>query len=178
MAGLQSYNSAAVADELADNAIATVAHDAADSGDPLKIGFRAKDALSGATAVAADDRTDGMADLDGVQIIRNGSAQGDWVSGNASNTDGTSTQVLAAGATGIKHVITDVMLTNMSATGIYVELKDGSTVKWTFPLPANSGVSKTFTTPLKGAAATAWNFDPSAGVSTVYCSVAGYKTRL
>lgn len=159
-------------------AVGNVAHDAADSGNPVKTGARAIAAMSGATLVAAADRADNMADLDGAQIVRENGAIGDYVNGNASNTDGTSTQVLAAGAAGIRHYITDVTITNMSATNIYVELKDGSTVKWTFPVPATSGVTMSFTTPIGGTAATAWNFDPSTAATTVYCSVAGFKSKI
>lgn len=50
--------------------LATVAHDSPDTGDPLKIGLRAKSSLSGATAVSAEDRTDAMGDLDGTLITR------------------------------------------------------------------------------------------------------------
>lgn len=155
-----------------------VAHDGGDSGNPIKIGFKAKSTLSGVTLVAADDRTDAFADLDGAQITRPNSAIGDYVNGNASNTDGTSTQVLAAGAAGVKHYITDVTLTNTSSSNIYVELKDGTTAKWTFPVPANGGVTHHFATPIGGTAATAWNFDPSAAASTVYCSVSGFKSKI
>ena len=43
-----------------------VAHDAADSGNPHKIGAKAESALSGLTLVADGDRTDLYAGLDGV----------------------------------------------------------------------------------------------------------------
>lgn len=155
-----------------------IAHDSADSGNPIKVGAKAKATLSGVTLVAADDRADATSDLDGAHIVRNNYALGDLVSGNASNTDGSSTQVLAAGAAGIKHYITDVTITNTSASNIYVELKDNTTVKWTFPVPANGGVTHTFASPLAGTAATAWNFDPSAAATTVYCSVSGFKSKI
>lgn len=155
-----------------------IAHDAADSGSPLKVGAKAIAALSGTTLVTAADRTDAQSDLDGAILTRPHGAIGDYVSGNASNTDGSSTSVLAAGAAGVKHYITDVTITNTSSSNIYVELKDNTTVKWTFPVPANGGVTHSFRTPLGGTAATAWNFDPSAAASTVYCSVAGFKSKI
>ena len=155
-----------------------IAHDSADSGNPIKVGAKAIAALSGATLVSAADRADNQADLDGALIVRNNFALGDLVNGNASNTDGSSTQVLAAGAAGVKHYITDVTITNTSASNIYVELKDNTTVKWTFPVPANGGVTHHFSSPLGGTAATAWNFDPSAAATTVYCSVSGFKSKI
>lgn len=155
-----------------------VAHDSADAGEPVKVGAKAIAALSGTTLVAAADRTNNQSDLDGALIVRNNFALGDLVNGNASNTDGTSTQVLAAGAAGVKHYITDVTITNTSASNIYVELKDNTTVKWTFPVPANGGVTHHFASPLGGTAATAWNFDPSAAATTIYCSVSGFKSKI
>jgi hypothetical protein len=155
-----------------------IAHDAADSGNPHKIGTKAVAQLSAQTLVAANDRSNAFSDLDGAMLTRADAPLGDVVSGNASNTDGTSTSVLASGGAGIKHYITDVTLTNTSATNIYVELKDGTTAKWVFPVPANGGVTHHFRTPLAGTAATAWNFDPSAAATTVYCSVAGFKSKV
>lgn len=159
-------------------ATGSVAHDAVDSGNPVKIGAKSIATLSGTTLVSAADRTDAQSDLDGALIVRNNFALGDLVNGNASNTDGSSTQVLAAGAAGVKHYITDVTITNTSASNIYVELKDNTTVKWTFPVPANGGVTHHFASPLAGTAATAWNFDPSAAATTVYCSVSGFKSKI
>ena len=155
-----------------------VAHDTADAGNPVKIGGKALSTLSGLTLVTANDRVNAAYDLDGAMITREGAAGGDFVSGVASNTDGNSTSVLAAGAAGVKHAITDITIINTSATMIYVELKDDTTVKWRFPVPATGGVTHTFKTPLVGTAATAWNFDPSAATTTVYCSVSGYKTKV
>lgn len=156
----------------------SIAHDSADSGNPVKIGAKAIAALSGATLVSAGDRADAYADLDGAILVRSSAALGDLVNGNASNTDGSPTQVIAAGATGVKHYITDVTITNTSASNIYVELKDGTTVKWTFPVPANGGVTHHFASPIGGSAATAWNFDPSAAATTIYCSAAGFKSKI
>ena len=156
-----------------------VAHDAADSGDPIKLGAKAIATFSSQTLVAANDRSNLFADLDGILVVKTGAAQGDYVSGVASNTDGASTEILAAGAAGVKHYITDVTFINAHAsTFAYVEMKDGTTVKWRFPLPPASGVTHHFSTPLGGTAATAWNFDVSAAVTTVYCSVSGFKSKV
>jgi len=153
-------------------------HDSADLGSPVKVGNRATNSLSALTLVADGDRTDAFAGVDGVQIVRPHSNLEDIVSGNASNTDGTSTQVIAASGAGVKTYITDITITNTSASNIIVELKDGTTTKWTFPVPANGGVTHAFTTPIPGTANTAWNFDPSAATTTVYCSAAGFKSKI
>ena len=66
-------------------------HDAVDSGTPTKIGFRAIASQHGLTLVAAADRTDAYAGLDGFQLTRPHTNLESIVSGNANNTDGTST---------------------------------------------------------------------------------------
>jgi hypothetical protein len=148
------------------------------AGNALKVGAKAAATLSTATLVSAADPVNAATDLDAALIARLNSPLGDLVNGNASNTDGTSTQVIAAAASGVRTYLTDVTLTNTSASNIYVEMKDGTTVKWTFPVPATSGVTHHFGSPLGGTAATAWNFDPSAATTTVYCSAAGFKSKI
>ena len=155
--------------------IGSVAHDSPDTQPPVKVGGRASTSLR--TAVADDDRVDGLWDADGALIIRR-SAHAVIVSGNASNTDGNATQLIAAGATGVKTYLTWATLTNTHAsTFAYVELKDGTTVKATIPVPPSSGAVVRFEPPLVGTAATAWNFDPSAAVTTLICSAGGYQSK-
>jgi hypothetical protein len=155
-----------------------VAHNAADSGNPHKIGAKAIASLSGATPVAAGNRTDLYAGTDGVLINRPHTNLEDVVSGNASNTDGTSTSCIAAQAAGIKTYLTTIILTNVSSSNIYVEIKDGATAKLTIPVPAFGGAVVNLPVPLGGTAATAWNFDPSAAATTVFCSMVGFKSKV
>jgi hypothetical protein len=155
--------------------IGSVAHDSPDTQPPVKIGGRASSSLR--TAVTDDDRVDALFDLEGGQIVRRASPA-NFVSGNASNTDGTSTQVIAAGAAGIRTYLCDVSLTNTHASQFaYVELKDGTTIKYTLPVPPSGGVVTHFDPPLRGTAATAWNFDPSAATTTLICSMSGYQSK-
>lgn len=153
-----------------------VAHDGVDSGNPHKIGAKATAALSTITKVAAADRTDLYAGVDGVQITRPHCNLEDIVTGNATNTDGTSTQCIAAQTGSIKTYLTSVILCNTSASNITVDIKDGTTIKVSLPLPANSGCIFNPPVPIPGTAATAWNFDPSAAASTVTCSMVGFKS--
>lgn len=155
-----------------------VAHDTADAGNPVKAGAKATTGMTGATLVADGDRANLICDTDGALITRPYAPLPDAVSGNASNTDGTSTQVIAAQAAGIRTYITTAILTNTSASNIYVELKDGTTVMATIPLPANGGAIVSFPVPLKGTAATAWNYDPSAAATTTYCTLVGFKSKV
>lgn len=155
-----------------------VAHDGVDSGNPHKIGARATASLSGATMVAAADRTDVMAGVDGVVITRPHTNLEDLTSGNASVATDTSTQVIAAAGAGIKVYLTTIILTNTSATNTYCEIKDGTTVKLTIPVPANGGAVVSLPAPLGGTANTAWNFDPGTAVTTMYCSMIGFKSKI
>ena len=100
------------------------------------------------------------------------------VSGNASDAAGASTQLIAAGAASVRTYLTAVTVINTSATFVYVELKDGVTVKYTLPAPPTSGHTVVFPTPLRGSTATAWNFDPSAAVTTLICSATGYQSKI
>lgn len=157
-----------------------IAHDAADStSKPTKIGGVARAGLSGETLVSAADRTNFNAGLDGAQYVRPHCGLEDIVSGNASNTDGSSTSVIAAAGSGVKQYLTSVTVTNMHASTVaYVELKSGTTVMYTLPVPPG-GVTQNFPVPLKpNAANEAWNFDPSAAVTTLYCSMVGFKSKI
>ena len=155
-----------------------VADGAADSGNPLKIGAKAETALSGITLIDDGDRANLHCGVDGVLFVRPYTGLEDIVTGNASNTDGTSTSLIAISGSGVRTYITTLVLTNTSASNIYVEIKDDTTVKMTLPLPANGGVVVNLPVPLRGSAATAWNFDPSAAATTVYASAVGFKSKV
>lgn len=155
-----------------------VANDAADSGNPVKIGSKAIAGQSTVTLVAAADRVENYAGLDGVPLVRPHCGLEDIVTGNATNTDGSSTQCIAAQAAGIKTYLTSIILCNTSATAITVDIKDGASVKVSLPLPAGSGCVFNPPVPIPGTAATAWNFDGSAAATTVTCSMVGFKSKV
>lgn len=157
-----------------------VAHDGVDSGNPHKIGARASSSLSGATLVASADRTDLLAGVDGVLIVREHCNLEDIVNGVASITDGSSTSVIAAQGAGVKVYLTSVTISNSSATDVTVDLRDGTagTVKWTFPVPQAGGVTHTFNPPLPFSANTIIAADPSASASTVTVSLNGFKSKV
>jgi len=155
-----------------------VAHDAADAHNPIKLGARAKALFSTLTLVSADDRTNLFSDLDGALLTREDSPLGDVVSAQATDTTGNSTACIAAQGSGIKTYLTDVTIANSSVSFVTVDIKDGTTIKWTFPVPASSGVTHRFRTPLAGTANTAWNFDASAATTTISCSMSGFKSKV
>lgn len=160
----------------------TIAHDAADSGSsPVKIGSRAVTSISAQTLVTANDRTDLLAGLDGVQITRQHANLEDIVTATpVAITDGSSTSVLASPGAGLKNCITSIAIANSSASFVTVDLRDGTAgaVLWTFPVPATGGVVYTFPMPLRCSAATALAADPSAAASTITVSVIGFKSKV
>jgi hypothetical protein len=156
-----------------------VAHDAADAGEPGKLGAKATTSLAGVTLVANNDRTNLHGGIDGVQITRNHCNLEDIVSGVASNTDGASTEVIAAAGAGVKQYLTSCSLINTSGTMTYVELKSGTTVKWRFAVPATGGSNHTWDPPLPpNAANEAWNMDAAAATTTLYGSLSGFKSKV
>lgn len=166
-----------VSAEFAGLVAGDVPSDVADAGNPVKVGGAATAALSSATMVTAGDRVNFVAGLDGVQIVRPQCNLEDVTRGNASNTDGTSTQVIAAPAAGLRLYITSVTVTNTSSGFAYVELKSGTTEIWTIPCPATGGAHITFDPPLRLGVAEALNFDPSAATTTLICSANGFTSK-
>lgn len=168
----------ATASNLNAQTVGNVAHDAADSGNPVKVGGRAIAGISGVTLVAADDRADMLCGLDGVQIVRPYCGLEDIVSGRITDTAGAAIDVIAAKGAGIKTYLTGITIYNDSSTNVYADVLDGASIKWTVPLPAKGGATINFTVPLPGTANTAWRLDVSAATSTVYASFIGFKSKV
>jgi hypothetical protein len=165
---------------LATLAAADPAHDAPDSGSPVKIGGIARAGLSGETLVAAGDRVNGNFSRDGAQFVR-AVPLGDLLSGVAAVTDGSSTSVIAAQGAGLKTYVTGIVIANSSGTAVTVDLRDGAagSVRATFPVPAGGGAALSLgDTPLAFSANTAVCADPSAAASTVTVTLIGFKSAL
>lgn len=119
-----------------------IAHDAADSGNPVKIGGKAVSAEI--TPVTANDRTDAVFDLTGKQITLPYSNPENFVSGaiTSAMTGTTSTSLVAAPAAGLRNYITTIIVSNAHATvGTDVIIQDGSggTTLMTIPAAAVYG---------------------------------------
>jgi hypothetical protein len=109
-----------------------------------------------------------VADVDSVPLSS-------LVSGVLTNTDGASTAVIAAQGSGVITYLTDITITNSSASAVMVEIKDGTTAKWRANIPAGLGITHRFSSPLVGTANTAWNLDAASATSTLYASFSGFK---
>ena len=168
----------------ASNTTGNVAHDSADSGSPVKIGAKAKATLEAVTAVAADDRTDLYADLNGALITRPMAPHGDLLVERVSDTGGTSTAFTTFGApgAGVRNYITTIVVHNANTTTSgFVDIRDGAagSVLFTVPAPANGGAVISLPVPLRQPTAnTALAYDVSAAISTVYISLVGYQSNV
>ena len=136
----------------------------------------------GAAAVNAEQTaaTNGQAqrivtDLVGKQIILPYSNPENFLQATANATGTGSTAIFASAGGSLRNYVTSCQINNTSATNSFVNLEDGSTVLAVIPAPANGGAVMNFPAPLRGTAATAFNFVAGVGVTTLYVSCQGYK---
>lgn len=105
-----------------------VAHDGVDSGNPIKVGGRARTELPAAVS-AQNDRADFITDKFGRQLTTV-AAPDQRTSATLNRTNTESGQLLAALAEGA-YVVTAISVTNAHATvGTKVEILDKETVRW------------------------------------------------
>lgn len=157
-----------------------VAHDAADSGNPVKVGAKAVSAEP--TAVTANDRANLITDLVGKLIVLPYANPENFVSGviTTAMTGTTSTSLIAAPAAGLRNYITQITVSNAHATvGTDLIIQDGSggTTLYTIPAAAVYGGSViTLPTPLRQPTTATAIFcaNVTTGASTKV-SASGYK---
>lgn len=158
-----------------------VAHDTADSGNPLKIGGKASAALSDDTMVADGDRINFFGDVDGVQLVRPMCPLGDILSERVTITSGTSTALSTFGATAnARNYITTIIVYNDTTANDFVDIRDGTagTVLMTIPLPAKGGAVINLPIPLRQPTTnTALAYDVGTGGSTIYLTFIGFKSK-
>lgn len=145
-----------------------VAHDSADSGNPVKVGGKA---FSGAnlTPVADGDRADLRVDTLGRVVTTPYQTRGHVAHQATTITNSTSeTTILTAGAAGIFHDLVSLIITNAGSDPVTVTIKDdtGGTTRATFALAGRGGGVFTFPLPLTQAAA-ADNWTATLSVNTV-----------
>lgn len=103
------------------------AHDAADTGTPLKVGGRARTALP--VAVAQDDRVDAIHDKFGRRLAVVAPLD-QRRSGTANFTGTSAADIIAAPGASVALVVTRILVVNAHATvGTKVTVRDGTTTK-------------------------------------------------
>lgn len=154
----------------------TAAHDAALSGNPVRIGARGVSADP--TAITSGRTVDLLASLLGKQIVLpycHPGAQETYAS-PAAVTDTADDEAFAAVAS-TRHYITGVQVFNGHDTvGTEVVIKDGSTVLWRgWAEQTGGGCSAKFDPPLRGTANTAVNVANITTGSSTYFNLQGFK---
>lgn len=147
------------------------AHASGDIG-VYTLGVRAGAAPAVPTSAAADYGSF-LITSEGKQIISTFGAEEHLWDACVDLTTTSDVAIIAAGAAGIRRVITDITLDNTGATPARVTIKDGTTRKYTRTVPANSSVDVQLKSPIRGTAATAVNGALTAA-GTVTVSMSGY----
>lgn len=159
----------------ASNSAGDIAHDSADSGNPVKVGAKAYnfDGTEPGTAVAEADRVNNIADLYGRQYVeithpRFWSVSADYASAQ------TNASVKAAPGASLKLYLTDIVISN-GATAGNITLLDGSggTVLLELYPAVNGGMALSFRTPIALTANTALCIT-SATVTTHSVTICGF----
>lgn len=146
-----------------------VAHDAVDSGNPIKIGGQAR--TTNPTAVADADRVNAMFDKVGRHVTILGHVRELTGSQNTTITSSTAeTTIVTAGGAGVFNDIVKLVFTNSSATASTVTLKDstGGTTRAVWRVLANSALDIPFFVPLaQGSANANWTLTCGTSVASI-----------
>ena len=123
-----------------------VAHDAADSGNPVKIGAYA--ANVNRTRVASGDRVDVLADLAGRLIANLGQVRELRKKQTTTITSSTSeTTIVTAGGAGVYNDLVAIVISNTSATATRVDIRDDTAGTILFSLYIPAGDMRGFALP-------------------------------
>lgn len=155
-------------------ATGNVANDAADSGNPVKIGGLAR--TTNINAVQTGDRVNAVYDVQGRAVVTFAIA-GTTISGvSAALTTTADTQVIAAAGAGVRNYITHFVVFNSHASvATQVNIKDGATTIYSVYVTAAGGqVSITLPVPIRTTANTALNAACVTTGSNVIVSASGY----
>ena len=163
----------AVAANLLTTATASgpAAHDAAASGNPLRVSARALTAHY--ASVQTGDTADLVATLAGSLIVKPYAIPEQTWNSNVSLTTTTAAALAVAPGAGLKRHITGLQAINTGASAVDLILLDGVTERWRLPLPVNVPVSVVFNTELLTTANVALNANLSA-TGTVRVNAQGY----
>lgn len=161
--------SQATASNLNAQVVGAVAHDGADSGNPIKIGGKARQ--TNPTAVADADRVDATFDDIGRQVVVMGQVRDLITDATTTIASSSSETTILAAAASTFHDLTLLVLTNATATAVSCTIKDGTggTTRMIVDLAANGGAVIPFPRPLKAAANnTNWTCTLSSAAVTVH----------
>lgn len=145
--------------------VGKAAHDAAISGNPVRIGARAYN--TSITSVAADDTVDLIADKQGSLIVTPVKPR-EFIRTQVTNiTNTTETTIVTAGGAGVFNDIVGMIITNNSDVQATCTIKDSTagTTRLKFLVPARGGVVFQPCTPLAQQAAANNNWTATMGTT-------------
>lgn len=152
------------------------AHDAAVSGNPVRVGARAVTSLY--ASVASGDVADLISTTTGaLAVVQNTvpEAKFQFTTVLTTNAD---VAIQAAAGTGIRNYLTGIQYQNTNATGTGILIKDGSTVIAQFSAPANMAAPAviSFDSPIRTTANTALNVQCGTTGANVMFNAQGFRT--
>lgn len=142
-----------------------VAHDAADSGNPHKIGGRADTTFQ--TAAADGDRVDALFDVYGLQYARIDHPN-KWFHNTNGSSALTDTEIAAAPGAGLSNYLTDVIISSGAATAMNAFIEEGASKKlgnYYLEAVAGRSIHLRLATPYKATANTALTVTTSAAIA-------------
>jgi hypothetical protein len=164
--------------------VGSVAHDDAASGNPVRIGLKARSTLLGVTAVASHDVTDAYGDLDGVMLARGPVPLGNLTFEVVSATTSASTAFTTFNATTLlrNYITTAVFVNKSGSTFITCDLRDGTggSILCTVGMPLRTSTVIPFNPPLRQPTTnTALAYDSSVALGAGYViTLHGFKSKL
>jgi hypothetical protein len=165
--------------------VGSIAHDSNATGNPVRIGLKARSSLSGATLVASHDVTDAYGDLDGVLLARAIPLGQLLTTRVVPTTAATAAFSVFPATTLLRAYVTSVSVYNNSATAVSARMDfvNGTTASGAFysiGAPARTPVVLNFDPPLRQPSTnTALGYRvPNAAGTGVHISVTGFQSKL
>jgi hypothetical protein len=150
----------------------SVAHDAADAGNPVGVGLQAR--TTNPTAVADADRVRAIADKVGRQVVVVSQVRDLVTQATVVVSTTTETTIIAAGGAGVFHDVAAIVIFNRSTGSVQVRIRDatGGAHIWAPQLPPSGGWAMAFPTPWKqGAANNNWTVELGTAATDVTVSL-------
>lgn len=161
-----------------------LAHDAAVTGNPVRIGARARSSLSGYTTVTTNDLTEVHADIDGVLLARQ-IPLGNHLTTRVNPTTAAAAGFTQLGATTLaRNYVTSISVYNNGATAVFVNFLNGTTAANVF-YTVGAGIKVhqfvAFNPPLRQAStntALGYKVNAAIGGAGVIISVTGFQSKV
>ena len=167
------------------SAVGNVAHDAAASGAPVRVGVKARSTLATVTLVASHDVTDAYGDRDGVPLMRSMVPLAQLLTTRVNPTTAAAAGFTQLAATTLlRNYITSLSVYNHGATAVFVNFLNGTTaanVFYTVGANAKAHSYVAFNPPLRQASTnTAFGYKVNAAIggSGVMISATGFQSPL